>query len=173
MSSFLSRVHVHLVWATSRRNAFITRDVEAAVQEQLVDETRRKRCHVLAVGGVEDHIHMLLWMHPACSISSLVSVAKTASSRVMHKTFGRRFRWQTGYGAFAVQPRALDDVIRYVRSQREHHRRGTTIPALERTTSPFDDASLTSPCDLGEAHLPALRPEGAASLHSPAARRRV
>ena len=133
MPSYLSRVHVHLVWTTSRRTPFITPDIEAAVHEQIVLAAQARRCHVLAMGGIEEHVHLLVWLHPGCSIAKLVEVAKTTSSRTVHATLGRPFRWQTGYGAFAVQPRAVHAVIAYIRAQREHHERGTTIELLEQT----------------------------------------
>ena len=91
---------------------------------------------------------MLVWLHPGCSVSKLVNRAKTESSRMVHETLDQPFRWQHGYGAFAVQPRALNRVIRYVRSQRRHHARSTTIEILERTTSPDDDANDDTPSNL-------------------------
>ena len=67
-----------------------------------------------------------------------MQTTKIASCRSVHDALGREFSWQRGYGAFAVQPRGLDGVAAYVRNQREHHARGTTIRALERTSN--DDA---------------------------------
>ena len=133
MPTYLSRVHVHLVWTTSRRTPFITPEIEAIVHGQIVHEVQARRCHVLAMGGIEEHVHLLVWLHPACSISKLVEVTKTVSSHTVRATLGRPFRWQTGYGAFAVQPRAVHAVIAYIRAQREHHERGTTIELLEQT----------------------------------------
>ncbi|MBI5517979.1 MAG: IS200/IS605 family transposase [Deltaproteobacteria bacterium] len=132
MADYLARVHVHFVWSTWRHLPFLTGDVEGVVHQATVRVAQQRSCHVLAVGGVEDHVHLLVWLHPACSLASLVSAVKTGSSRTVHESLHRPFMWQRGYGAFALQPRSLDAVVGYVRDQRRRHDSGATIPVLER-----------------------------------------
>ncbi len=35
------------------------------------------------------------------------------------------FQWQNGYGAFGVSPSQINQVVAYIRSQREHHKKMT------------------------------------------------
>lgn len=69
---------------------------------------------------------MAVSIPPTLSISKAVQVLKGGSSLWFHDTFRRSaFAWQDGYGAFTVSKSQLNDVIRYVEAQREHHRRQT------------------------------------------------
>jgi hypothetical protein len=80
----------------------------------------------LAVGGVADHIHILLGFRATHSLADIVKDVKRASSRWVHET--RRFAgfaWQEGYGAFTVSPSRMEAARSYVHSQPEHHRRKT------------------------------------------------
>jgi REP-associated tyrosine transposase len=66
---------------------------------------------------------MVLSVPPTLSISKAVQLLKGGSSLWFHDTFRRSaFAWQDGYGAFTVSKSQLNDVIRYVEAQREHHR---------------------------------------------------
>jgi len=80
---------------------------------------KQQRIFVHEIGGMEDHVHMLFQLPPTWSLSDAVLEIKTSSSRWM----GRSFAWQHGFGAFSVSSSNLDAVIRYIRTQRAHHRK--------------------------------------------------
>lgn len=78
---------------------------------------------LLKAGGIEDHIHLLLRIHPQFAISKTVQLLKANSSRWInenHKTT-IPFQWQRGYGAFSVSQSMAETVKRYIARQREHH----------------------------------------------------
>jgi REP element-mobilizing transposase RayT len=79
---------------------------------------------VLANGGVEDHVHLLIQLPPMLSLAKAVSLLKANSSRWMNE-HRIRFGWQEGYGAFSVSASNLNAVERYIANQAKHHRRMT------------------------------------------------
>lgn len=81
----------------------------------------------LAVGGVEDHVHLILSLPTTVSIAKALQYIKGGSSKWIHDTFPeqRAFSWQTGYGAFSVGVSQVDATIAYIQSQIEHHRKMT------------------------------------------------
>ena len=76
---------------------------------------------VLAVGGTENHVHMLVVLPPDMALSAAVRILKANSSRWLRET-NRMFAWQEGYGAFSVSPSHLERVKQYIANQAAHHR---------------------------------------------------
>ncbi len=81
----------------------------------------------LCVGGIEDHIHLLLGIPANLAVSKAIQLIKGGSSRWIHENFPelRRFAWQDGYGGFTIGKSQIQDTISYIENQREHHRTGT------------------------------------------------
>ena len=92
-------------------------------------------CRVGAIGGIEDHVHVLVRYPPAVSISALVKQIKGASSHLVRQEVGLGgfFKWQGGYGAFSIAQRDVEMVRRYIHRQEEHHSSGRLNATLERT----------------------------------------
>jgi REP element-mobilizing transposase RayT len=86
---------------------------------------KQNRMKALAVGGVEDHMHLLLSLPSTLSVSKPLQLIKGGSSKWIHDTFpGQRdFAWQEGYGAFSIGITQVDDTIAYSERQAEHHRK--------------------------------------------------
>ncbi len=84
---------------------------------------RNKDQKLLAIGGVEDHIHLLFGLKPSMAISDLVRDVKSDSTEFINKKrFVRgKFYWQEGFGAFSYSRSQLDDVGKYVLEQEAHH----------------------------------------------------
>ena len=76
----------------------------------------------LAIGGTENHVHMLLHLPPKIALAKAVILLKANSSKWMGEQ-GIKFSWQEGYGAFSVSVSNLDRVIRYIQDQETHHRK--------------------------------------------------
>lgn len=124
---------VHLIWATWNREPLLTGDVERTVYRCLEATCQELDVEVLALGGVEDHLHLVVRMPATLSVAALVKRLKGASSHlVTHEiTRDQFFKWQGGYGAFSSGLKQLPDVCDYVRRQKEHHQAGALIPAYE------------------------------------------
>ena len=85
---------------------------------------RENKVKALAIGGVEDHAHLLLSMPSTITISQAMQLIKGGSSRWVHETFPehRGFEWQEGYGAFSIGISQAEETKRYIANQQEHHR---------------------------------------------------
>jgi REP element-mobilizing transposase RayT len=90
----------------------------------LINETK---CKTLIVNGVEDHVHCLIGLKPAVSVSELMKSVKAKSSKYVndHDLTPTRFEWQVGYGVFSYNQSQVDNVYKYIQNQEEHHKRKT------------------------------------------------
>jgi REP element-mobilizing transposase RayT len=81
----------------------------------------------VAVGGMDDHVHILLSLPATITLAKAVQLIKGGSSLWIHETFPnqRDFAWQEGYGAFTVSVSQLDKTIAYINNQETHHRKIT------------------------------------------------
>ncbi|MFN3151928.1 IS200/IS605 family transposase [Bremerella sp.] len=123
MPQSFARVYVHLIFSTKNRERTIKPEWAPRLNEYLVGILRQRKCELLAAGGVEDHIHLLISMSREIAISDLVRDAKSISSHWIHTTIpgSRAFAWQQGYSVFSVSQSGLEDVKSYIANQEEHH----------------------------------------------------
>ena len=86
---------------------------------------KNKNCHLYRIGGVEDHIHIITHIHPAVAVAYLIKDIKIASSNYIktENIFPEFNGWQEGYGAFTYSISAKDNLIEYVKNQKDHHRK--------------------------------------------------
>jgi REP element-mobilizing transposase RayT len=127
MGQSLSSVLVHLVFSTKKRYPFITPEVEKELFPYLATVFRNAGCPTLAINGTEDHIHILFALSRTKTIADMVEEAKTSTSKLLKpkSRILQKFEWQTGYGAFSIGRSQLERVVKYIRDQKEHHRRRT------------------------------------------------
>jgi putative transposase len=130
------RLYYHVVWSTRERASLIRQDVEREIHKLIVGAARRNRIEVLAIGGIEDHVHVVISVPPSISLSDAVSRIKGASSHVIRERHNHvlqnEFNWQSEYGAVSISESQLDPVCSYVRDQRRRHADRKTVPGLER-----------------------------------------
>jgi putative transposase len=87
----------------------------------------------LAVGGVVDHVHILISLPATLSVARAIQLLKGNSSKWIHETFPSRapLGWQEGYGAFSIGVSGIEATKRYIRNQAEHHRKRTFREELQ------------------------------------------
>ena len=119
--------YFHTVFSTKERRPVITPLLRERLWPFLGGIARQNKMRALEVGGVEDHVHILLSLPSTLSIAKALQLIKGGSSKWVHETFPehRLFGWQEKYGAFSVSVSQLDRIIRYIRNQQEHHRKIT------------------------------------------------
>lgn len=90
----------------------------------LINETG---CKTIIVNGTEDHVHCFLGLRPAVSISELMKVVKSKSSKFVndHNLTKKRFEWQEGYGVFSYAHSQIGKVYQYISNQEAHHKKQT------------------------------------------------
>jgi len=135
MRASFTQLYVHYVWATWDRLPLITPDIQKLVYAAIVQECEQLKCTVIAIGGIEDHIHLLTDFPPSVSISDVIKQIKGSSSHfVTHEIKpGEFFKWQGSYGAFTVSHDAIDNIANYIRNQATHHSQKSIIPTWELT----------------------------------------
>jgi REP element-mobilizing transposase RayT len=114
----------HVVFSTKSRAPMITPDLSMRLFPYIFGIVRQFGVPII-VNGTADHVHLLVSLRPAISISELVRVVKTNSCRWVHEQYPerRRFGWESGYGAFSVSGSKAAHVRDYITSQQERHRR--------------------------------------------------
>lgn len=125
MPQSLSSVHLHIIYSTRDRFPFLSKeDVRRETHAMLGGIANRLNCPPVLVGGVADHVHILLQLDRRISQAELVKELKRASNLWMRERFPeiRKFAWQAGYGAFSVSASLVESVRQYIEGQEEHHR---------------------------------------------------
>jgi putative transposase len=112
---------VHCVFLTKDRHKLIPLELQPQLYAYLIGIARNLQIQMIAVGGMRDHIHLLIASPPAMALSVAVQKLKANSSRWMGEQ-GLSFEWQKGYAAFSVSPSLVETVTNYIRNQEHHHR---------------------------------------------------
>jgi REP-associated tyrosine transposase len=115
----------HCVFSTKERRKLITPDIQQRLWPYMGGIARENSMKALAIGGVEDHIHMLLSLSATTPVAKAIQLIKGGSSKWLHENFPtqRGFAWQEGYGAFSVSISHVSDTIAYIEGQAAHHRK--------------------------------------------------
>jgi REP element-mobilizing transposase RayT len=128
MSQSLSNVLVHFIYSTKDRQPFL-RDhtLREGLHGYMTGALQNLDSPSLAVGGVDDHVHVLCRLSRKIAIAELVKEVKLGSSKWVknHKLGVADFTWQGGYAAFSVSPSNAARVKRYIENQQAHHRKIT------------------------------------------------
>jgi putative transposase len=145
--SYVSSYH-HCVFSTKERRPLITRPLQERLWPFMGGIARQNRMTAVEIGGVQDHVHILLALPATISIAKALQLIKGGSSKWVHETFPehRLFGWQVKYGAFSVSVSQLDKIIEYIRGQEKHHREVTFqeefLALLKRHRVQYDERYL-------------------------------
>ena len=123
-STFLS-LHYHIIFSTKARQPFIRAQWRASLHEYVGGTVRGLLAVPEAVGGVEDHIHLLVGLKATHRLADFLRELKKASSVWAAEHRDRLFAWQEGYAAFTVSPTNREAVRGYIAGQEAHHRKQT------------------------------------------------
>ncbi len=125
MPGTYAQLLLHIVFFTKGRAAYITPGIQSRLYDYMGGIVRGEGGVVYAVGGMADHVHLLLRWRTDGTIADLVRKVKSRSSLWVHQTFSdaARFAWQEGYGVFSVSSSAESDVKAYIERQSEHHKK--------------------------------------------------
>ncbi|MCZ4224134.1 IS200/IS605 family transposase [Pedobacter rhodius] len=120
-----NKIWIHAIWATKDRNHFIQSQIERKLYDFIYHQFVELGCVVRAINGMPDHIHCLFLLNPQKSIVEVIKQVKGSSSYFMNNEslINEKFSWQTGYAAYSVSESVLERVYRYIKNQKEHHRK--------------------------------------------------
>ena len=140
-------LHYHVVFSTKNRVPTIAEAWRGRLHAYLGCVVRNVEGVPEAIGGVADHVHLLIGLRATARLADVVRDVKAVSSRWVHDETGvREFSWQEGYGAFTVSASQRDMVREYIAKQEEHHRQRTFqeeyVELLKRSGVEYDDRYL-------------------------------
>jgi REP element-mobilizing transposase RayT len=135
MPQSYSRTFYHFVWATWDRAPILLGDVERHAYALIQQQCGKLGCTVHALGGIQDHVHLVVSLPRTLCIADFMEGVKGGSSRALNETAleqGEGFKWQGGYGVLTVSQSDLRRVVAHAERQKEHHQEGTLWPGSER-----------------------------------------
>ena len=125
MANTYTQCYFHLVFAVRNRNALIKKEWKNEMEKYITGIAQNHQHKMLAVGSMPDHIHILIGYNVNQLIPDLVEEIKTATNAwIKEKRLSKfKFDWQKGYGAFTHSRSEIDNVVKYILSQEEHHKK--------------------------------------------------
>ena len=138
-----TQLYLHSVWSTWDRLPLITPDVEPRLYGAIAAKCRELTCLPIRVGGMPDHLHLLVRLHPTVPIALLLKEVKGSSSHLMAHQIkrGEFFKWQGAYGAFTLRQDDVPVVKHYIVNQKRHHGEQSFRPEWEKSEI-ADEAEL-------------------------------
>lgn len=124
MAQTLTRLLLHVVFSTKHREPFITEAFATELHKYLAGIARNHDSPALAIGGVADHVHLLISLSKNIACADLLMHLKRDSSKWIKTTSPAlaTFAWQEGYGAFSIGESQVDPLTRYIANQEQPHR---------------------------------------------------
>jgi len=124
MANTFTSLHYHVVFSTKHREPWLRSDQQDRVWSYLGGIARKHHFSPLLIGGMDDHVHMLVGLPASASVSEAMQLIKGGSSGWMKENIPgcKSFAWQDGYGAFTVSKSQTAEIQKYIQRQKEHHR---------------------------------------------------
>ncbi|REJ77455.1 MAG: IS200/IS605 family transposase [Acidobacteria bacterium] len=137
----------HVVFSTKERRPFIKKEWRQRFHKLISGCIRAKGGTPLAIGGVSDHVHLLVGLRSTHQLANFVKAVKVSSSKWVHRDIGLEvFSWQIGYGAFTVSPSQTTIVRKYIEGQERHHSKisfkDEYLRLLKKSGAKFDEEYL-------------------------------
>ena len=140
MAHTFTKIHIHVVFAVQNRESLIQKSWQEQLYKYIITIIQKHGHKVLAIGGMSDHIHILFGFRPTQALSNLMQEVKRDSSEWINRqrlSLGR-FSWQEGYSAFSYSQSHVMQVVKYIETQEEHHKRKSFIDEYKNVLNKFD-----------------------------------
>jgi putative transposase len=124
MGTTLTNIVIHVTFSTKNREPKIVPEIQEELYRYIGGIIKRENCILIEIGGISEHIHLLIKISPVHAFSNIMQKIKGNSSKWINeqKQLNGKFAWQKGYGAFSVSESLVPSVIKYLRNQERHHR---------------------------------------------------
>lgn len=141
--NYYCEINFHIVWHTKNSSPLLTPEIESfayrALRKRIIDTPG---AFVHEIDGIETHVHLAVSVPPTLTPSEWIGQLKGGTAHDVNQQSSTRdkvLQWQAGYGIVSFGTKDLPWVVEYIKSQRDHHAKGTTVDRLEKITQ-FDDA---------------------------------
>jgi REP element-mobilizing transposase RayT len=123
MAGTYTNLLYHVVFSTKERRPLITKELQPDLNAYIGGIIRGEGATLLEIGGISDHVHLLVKFKPTHSVSEMLRLIKSNSSKwINEERFKmRKFGWQDGYAAFSVSESQVAIVREYICNQEQHH----------------------------------------------------
>ncbi len=125
MSQSLSKLYVQIIFHIKNSSIPIGSEIEDELYAYMASIIKDNESTPIIINGVKNHVHILCLMSKNISLADLVEKVKGQSSRWI-KTRDKEyklFKWQGGYAGFSVSKSMVEKTKRYIREQKEHHKK--------------------------------------------------
>ncbi len=133
------RNFTHFVWTTWDREPLLDARIEAEAYALILSQCSQMKVTVYALGGVADHVHLLVSLPSTLAVADFAEAVKGVSSRALNDTHGSprwAFKWQGGYSDHSVSASHMTRVRLYIENQKRHHANGSLWPNCEPPVKP-------------------------------------
>ena len=132
-------IYIHIVFATKNRERTIFPEGKDRLYSYIAGILKNKNCHPCAIGGTRDHVHILLDLHPAVSLSTLVREIKTSTNGLIRqeRLLSHFDGWGEGYYAGSISPAHKSQCEEYIGNQEEHHKSRSIEDEMEKIASRY------------------------------------
>ncbi len=148
MPNTYTQIHIHIVFAVRERDSMIKAEHKEDIHKYITGIIQKRDHKLIAINSMPDHVHILIGYDPRISLADLVRDIKAGSSKYINdsKWLNTKFFWQEGYGAFSYSRSQLNNVIKYIDNQEEHHKkknfRDEYVEMLEKFEVEYDPKYL-------------------------------
>lgn len=127
MPNTYSQIYIQIIFAVKGRENLISKNNREELHKYITGIVQKREQKMLSIFSMPDHTHLLIGLKPSIAISDLVRDIKSGSSNFINekKWIKGKFNWQEGFGTFSYSKSQIDDVIKYILNQEEHHKKKT------------------------------------------------
>jgi putative transposase len=153
MANTFTQIHIQAVFAVQNRDCIISNSWKEELYKYMTGIFHNHNHKVLAINGMPDHIHIFFGMRPTIALSDLMQKAKSETTKWINDKglVKSKFSWQEGYGAFSYSKSHVNNVIKYIHNQEEHHKvksfKEEYIDFLKAFELPYEEKYLFTPVE--------------------------
>jgi putative transposase len=127
MANTYTQIYLQFVFSPQGRENILHSRYKEELQKYTTGIIQNRKHKLLAINFMPDHVHILIGYHLLQPVPDLLRDIKSNTSHFINKKkwMPGKFSWQEGYGAFSYSRLQIDDVIKYINDQEEHHKKST------------------------------------------------
>jgi putative transposase len=124
MGDAFLNINLHIVFSVKHRKPLIAPEIQRGLYQRIGNIIQQQKSILLEIGGMPDHVHLLVRWLPHEGLPVLMRKIKAESSGWLRRQFpdNADFAWQRGYSAFSVSEIIKDNIVQYIQNQENHHR---------------------------------------------------
>jgi putative transposase len=127
MGNTYSKVYLQFIFTVKGRQNLIPQKNNNELQKYITGIIQNRNQKMLAINNMPDHVHLLVGFGTTMSMADFMEEVKAISSKFINEKawIKGKFEWQRGYGVFSYSRSQIDNVIKYIMNQQEHHKKRT------------------------------------------------